>query len=133
MSYKSTPVIMCLQQLLKTLTERVCELQIVSYLRYAHIGKSWTIKHEVHWRDRGRPGRKSRTCSRVQAVFKIQKRTNWNSHLRCLWGYRVLFTKERRCVLGISQRYYRDANLNEFSDHNGLQWAIYVATVVRLV
>ena len=60
--------------------------------------------YEVHWRNRRRTSRKSRINSWIQTVFKIQKRPNWNSHLRCLWNYCIPLIEKCRCVLGTSTR-----------------------------
>ena len=72
--------------------------------RFIEIIKQLASKHEVFRRSWRESRRESRTGSRVQTVFKIQKRSNWNSHLRCLWHYCLLFIKKCRCVLDISTR-----------------------------
>ena len=79
-------------------------LSTQGFPRFIEIIKQLTSKHEVFRRSWRESRRESRTGSRVQTVFKIQKRSNWNSHLRCLWDYCLLFIKKCRCVLGISTR-----------------------------
>lgn len=63
-----------------------------------------SLQHEVHWRDRGGPRKQSRTDPWLQTVFKIQERSDWNSHLRYLWDSCILLIEKCRCVLGISTR-----------------------------